>query len=51
MHHILKRKDYPHLTWDLGNVITLCGYHHYHFVTGKEHVYAEQFKKTVKKNG
>jgi len=48
-HHIIPKSHDMSSCFNSDNVITLCRYHH-KIVTGNEHVYAQQFIKTVKEN-
>lgn len=47
-HHIQPRRDFPNLTFDLCNGITLCGSCH-HNTYKKEHMFFEKYQYFVKK--
>lgn len=46
VHHIQKYADFPHLRFDLKNVITLCKTHH-NMVWNNEYLYAGIFQEIV----
>lgn len=46
-HHILRKADFPHLTYRVSNGITLCKACH-EKVTGQEHRYASLFLAVLK---
>jgi 5-methylcytosine-specific restriction endonuclease McrA len=47
VHHILPWAEYPHLRYAVSNGITLDKDFHQNIVTGREHEYAEQFRRIV----
>lgn len=49
MHHIIRKADNISGSFDVDNVITLCGYHHY-CIKDKEFMYVQIFKKIIEEN-